>query len=114
MSEKHEAVASTLDATVHNPGAERRRKRTLGNVRLMHHDTNAIILVPTPSSDPNDPLNWYISPVWVYFLSYHTTSAALILGSSQANMEKELHCRATLPYHGHVHFSCSRSNHRHS
>lgn len=31
---------------------------TMGNVRLRHHETNEIILVPTPSSDPNDPLNW--------------------------------------------------------
>lgn len=34
------------------------RQRTLGNVRLRHHETNEIILVPTPSNDPNDPLNW--------------------------------------------------------
>ncbi|KAK0731675.1 major facilitator superfamily domain-containing protein [Lasiosphaeris hirsuta] len=34
------------------------QKRTLGNVRLRHLDTNKIILIPTPSSDPNDPLNW--------------------------------------------------------
>ena len=37
---------------------EKSRKRTLGNVRLRHHETNEIILIPTPSSDPNDPLNW--------------------------------------------------------
>lgn len=34
------------------------RLHTLGNVRLRHHETNEIILIPTPSSDPNDPLNW--------------------------------------------------------
>lgn len=34
------------------------RQNTLGNVRLRHHETNEIILVPTPSNDPNDPLNW--------------------------------------------------------
>lgn len=33
-------------------------QNTLGNVRLRHHETNEIILVPTPSGDPNDPLNW--------------------------------------------------------
>ncbi|KAL6828593.1 MFS general substrate transporter [Trichoderma camerunense] len=37
---------------------EKTRKRTLGNLRLVHPETNAVILVPTPSSDPNDPLNW--------------------------------------------------------
>ncbi|KAM5349872.1 hypothetical protein ACJ41O_006377 [Fusarium nematophilum] len=34
------------------------RKETLGNVQLRHHETNEIILVPTPTNDPNDPLNW--------------------------------------------------------
>lgn len=34
------------------------KQNTLGNVRLRHIETNQIILVPTPSRDPNDPLNW--------------------------------------------------------
>lgn len=34
-------------------------KETLGTIQLRHHDTNQVILVPTPSRDPNDPLNWY-------------------------------------------------------
>ncbi len=34
------------------------KKETLGNVQLRHHETQEIILVPTPSDDPNDPLNW--------------------------------------------------------
>ncbi|KAK0631993.1 major facilitator superfamily domain-containing protein [Immersiella caudata] len=34
------------------------KKRTLGHVQLRDHETNEIILIPTPSSDPNDPLNW--------------------------------------------------------
>jgi hypothetical protein len=33
---------------------------TLGTVRLRHIETNDIILIPTPSSDPNDPLNWSV------------------------------------------------------
>lgn len=33
--------------------------KTLGHLRLRHVDTNDIILIPTPSSDPKDPLNWY-------------------------------------------------------
>ncbi|ROW16299.1 hypothetical protein VPNG_01893 [Cytospora leucostoma] len=41
-----------------DPKVEKHRHRTLGNVRLRHHETNEIILVPTPSNDPNDPLNW--------------------------------------------------------
>lgn len=31
---------------------------TLGHLRLRHVETNEIILIPTPSNDPNDPLNW--------------------------------------------------------
>ncbi|KAF2220788.1 major facilitator superfamily domain-containing protein [Elsinoe ampelina] len=31
---------------------------TLGHLRLRHELTNEIILIPTPSNDPNDPLNW--------------------------------------------------------
>ncbi|TLD25298.1 hypothetical protein PspLS_05444 [Pyricularia sp. CBS 133598] len=34
---------------------------SLGTVRLRNDDTGEIILVPTPSDDPNDPLNW---PQW--------------------------------------------------
>ncbi|OAQ99203.1 hypothetical protein LLEC1_02269 [Akanthomyces lecanii] len=34
------------------------RKATLGNVRLRSQENDEIILIPTPSSDPNDPLNW--------------------------------------------------------
>jgi hypothetical protein len=44
-----EKVGSTADVA---------RVRTLGTVRLRHHATNEIILIPTPSNDPNDPLNW--------------------------------------------------------
>lgn len=32
----------------------------LGHVRLRHVDTHEIILIPTPSSDPKDPLNWFV------------------------------------------------------
>ncbi|KIW99951.1 uncharacterized protein Z518_10879 [Rhinocladiella mackenziei CBS 650.93] len=33
------------------------RVQTLGSVRLQKQGTNQIILIPTPSDDPNDPLN---------------------------------------------------------
>ncbi|KAK0101288.1 hypothetical protein ONS95_006465 [Cadophora gregata] len=32
--------------------------QTLGSVRQRDEHTNEIILIPTPSQDPNDPLNW--------------------------------------------------------
>lgn len=31
-----------------------------GQLRLRHELTNEIILIPQPSNDPNDPLNWYV------------------------------------------------------
>ncbi|KAK4186448.1 major facilitator superfamily domain-containing protein [Podospora australis] len=54
-------IAAPLAANHEVERIEKTRKRTLGNVRLRHHETNEIILIPTPSSDPNDPLNW---PQW--------------------------------------------------
>ena len=33
---------------------------TLGSVRLHHVDTKEIILIPTPSEDPKDPLTWSV------------------------------------------------------
>lgn len=35
-----------------------RPTETLGHVRLQDETTGATLLVPQPSSDPNDPLNW--------------------------------------------------------
>jgi hypothetical protein len=60
MSDDH--IAAPLDADHEVERVEKARKRTLGNVRLRHHETNEIILIPTPSNDPNDPLNWYARP----------------------------------------------------
>lgn len=42
-----------------NRGSADAHKLTLGSLRLRHHETNELILIPTPSNDPNDPLNWY-------------------------------------------------------
>ncbi|GKZ36597.1 hypothetical protein AbraIFM66950_007750 [Aspergillus brasiliensis] len=30
----------------------------LGTLCLRHHETNEVILIPNPTADPNDPLNW--------------------------------------------------------
>lgn len=54
-----DALAKELDARLGDDGeGVRKRRRTLGNVRLRHAETKEIILIPTPSADPNDPLNW--------------------------------------------------------
>jgi hypothetical protein len=55
-----DSIAPSLDPDHEVDRVEKDRKRTLGNVRLRDHETNEIILIPTPSSDSNDPLNWYV------------------------------------------------------
>ncbi|ERS97464.1 MFS transporter [Sporothrix schenckii 1099-18] len=57
-------------------------KHKLGTLRLRHEHTNEVLLIPTPSDDPRDPLNWprwyknYVAGLsaWAIFLS--TFSAA--------------------------------------
>ncbi|KAF9696857.1 hypothetical protein EKO04_005704 [Ascochyta lentis] len=49
--------------TVRNP-AEIRKKNNLGSLQLRHVDSNQIILIPSPTSDPNDPLNWSARYRW--------------------------------------------------
>lgn len=39
-------------------GTSDARKDMLGGLRLRNEETNEIILIPTPTNDPNDPLNW--------------------------------------------------------
>ncbi|KAF7553023.1 hypothetical protein G7046_g7212 [Stylonectria norvegica] len=53
--------AFTKDTETPDAQPNARTRRTLGNIRLRHPETNALILIPTPSSDPRDPLNW---PQW--------------------------------------------------
>ncbi|KAM0250557.1 hypothetical protein ACHAQJ_008567 [Trichoderma viride] len=58
MTFQDDAIAPALDPQAEEYTKEKSRKRTLGNLRLIDQETNTVILVPTPSSDPNDPLNW--------------------------------------------------------
>jgi len=51
-------TAFSLRSGDHETVRENVRLASQGNVRLRHHETDAIILIPTPSNDPNDPLNW--------------------------------------------------------
>ncbi|KAF4984073.1 hypothetical protein FZEAL_652 [Fusarium zealandicum] len=50
-------VARDSFVTSDNP-APTTRRHALGHVRIRNQETNALILIPTPSSDPKDPLNW--------------------------------------------------------
>lgn len=44
--------------TTERDEADIQRVETLGSVRLHRENTHEVILIPTPSDDPNDPLNW--------------------------------------------------------
>ncbi|KAI1639471.1 major facilitator superfamily domain-containing protein [Biscogniauxia mediterranea] len=53
-----------------------RNARTLGDVRLRDHHTQEIILIPAPSNDPNDPLNW--SQAYKYYMACVVCVAMLV------------------------------------
>ncbi|RSL52883.1 hypothetical protein CEP53_007951 [Fusarium sp. AF-6] len=69
--------AVALDASV-DTSARATRRHALGNVRIRNQETNALIFIPTPSSDPNDPLNW--SPWRKYY-----TAGLVCLAMSMSN-----------------------------
>ncbi|KAJ5785004.1 uncharacterized protein N7503_010216 [Penicillium pulvis] len=50
--------------------------KTLGHLRLRDSETNEVILVPTPSSDPKDPLNW---PRWFKLYTAIAVCLAMVL-----------------------------------
>lgn len=53
-------VAIMVVTTTERDLDDLQRVHTLGSVRLQKQGTKEIILIPTPSTDPNDPLNWYV------------------------------------------------------
>ncbi|RKL27785.1 hypothetical protein BFJ72_g12913 [Fusarium proliferatum] len=48
----------SIDIRKTNTGTADGRNDMLGGLRLRNEETNEIILIPTPTNDPNDPLNW--------------------------------------------------------
>jgi hypothetical protein len=56
-------IASPLASKERNEELDAYHKETLGNVRLRHNDTNEVILIPTPSDNPNNPLTCYVFTV---------------------------------------------------
>ncbi|KAJ2994545.1 hypothetical protein NUW58_g1529 [Xylaria curta] len=52
------------------------KRANLGNVRLRDVHTNEIILIPKPSNDPNDPLNW--SQAYKYYIATVVCLAMLV------------------------------------
>ncbi|GAM35792.1 hypothetical protein TCE0_017f04389 [Talaromyces pinophilus] len=67
----HRDGLAALDKRISEPDVKR-----LGHLRLRHAETNEIILVPAPSSDPNDPLNW---PRWFKLYTAVAVCFAMIL-----------------------------------
>jgi hypothetical protein len=82
---------------------------TLGSVQLRHPTTNDLIQVPTPSNDPNDPLNWY---------KYDTVSFPSILQSlltcPQVEGFPHLYCNDFMRRDIHGTVPCCRSQCRHA
>lgn len=72
----HDEPAPELRPDVEDVAAERKRKHTLGNVRLRHHETNDLVLIPTPSKDPNDPLNW--SQPYKHYMAFLVCLAMMV------------------------------------
>jgi MFS family permease len=48
----------------------------MGDVRLRNRETHEVILRPTPTSDPNDPLNW---PQWFKYYLTGLTCVAIMM-----------------------------------
>lgn len=59
LSKDQHLIARMVALTTSRDEADLNRVETLGSVRLHRQDTHEVILIPTPSDDPNDPLNWY-------------------------------------------------------
>ncbi|KAI0409720.1 major facilitator superfamily domain-containing protein [Xylaria palmicola] len=66
------------DAKLAGAGLQHEEKETtkLGNVRLRDPHTNEVILIPSPSDDPNDPLNW--SQAYKYYIAIIVCLAMLV------------------------------------
>jgi len=63
-----------------------KKVETLGSLRLRHHETHEIILIPTPTRDPNDPLNWY----WEFHCLWFIDTDILIPGRLPSSTMSQL------------------------
>lgn len=60
---------------------------TLGSVRQRNEHTDEIILIPTPSRDPNDPLNWYVELLRIIrFIPVELLSLMYVTGAREGNI----------------------------
>lgn len=56
MAEVEFKIEGTTELIEEKPNAH--NVKSLGRVRLLDPETQQIILLPPPSDDPKDPLNW--------------------------------------------------------
>lgn len=82
-------------------GVEVEEEKELGRVQL-RSATGEVILVPKPSSDPNDPLNWYVNPE--IELQEHCVEVL------QVSTFQVLRCNRDMLWHVDVYISGSRTN----
>ncbi|KAH6980186.1 major facilitator superfamily domain-containing protein [Fusarium venenatum] len=76
------------------PGSFEEATTTTGNhANLKHDPTGKIVLVPQPSDDPNDPLNW---PAW----RKHMFTVSIIIGCGSVGAVGPLLCPAMVPLAG--------------
>ncbi|KAI1333411.1 MFS general substrate transporter [Xylariaceae sp. FL0255] len=81
-SDTVETVSSRSNLGESAPKKFEKHLVTLGTVQLHDHDTNQIIPIPTPSDDPNDPLNW--SRSYKYYITALVCFALLVCNAAAA------------------------------
>lgn len=86
------AIMSTEKGTDHTGRNERKTTRNLGSLRLRDENNNELILVPTPSRHPDDPLNWYVRVKGSSLMYKTVLTRALQVESIQV-----LHCLSCRP-----------------
>jgi hypothetical protein len=79
MPENYITAMSKQDADPSGTQTGEKKRVALGNVRLRDHHTNEVILIPTPSNDPNDPLNWYVLSSDPHILTFTDSKQVPIL-----------------------------------
>lgn len=81
-------MSGTIEPITTNNGPKEplTKMYTLGSVRQRNEHTDEIILIPTPSRDPNDPLNWYVELLEIVrFISIELLSLMYVPGAREGN-----------------------------
>ncbi len=95
-----------VQTTAEREEADLQRVQTLGSVRLHSHGTRKVILIPTPSNHPDDPLNWYVGSASVRMLRRKLTQlkvqgVPLLHGCSRLLSHVDVQLPGSRPYCSH-------------